>query len=164
MGPNGKSFLIGGVSEDPRSLIKSNSINIDRPLLYVMPSKIKKTGSYINAEIIDKDTISIGLLYEVENIGDKMAINISQEGEASHGKSLKQSDKTYFNLSIKMEKKTDDKQSPQELINEIEKQDYALTSGCAFVYFRESDKKEFMTKVIYKIGKNNAQLIKCEIR
>ncbi len=159
---DGKSLIMASASEDPHTLIKNNALNKNRPFLFVRPSKFRKTGAYFKPEIMNDETVEIEISYEVGNIGDMEAINISEGGGTSYNKSLKPGEKIYFKPKIDLMKKGD--QSPHDLINNLVKKDYALESRQTIIYFQKSENKEYMTRVTYRIGKDKVQLVKYEIK
>jgi len=161
---DGKSLIIGSASEDPHTLIKNNALNKNRPFLFVRPSKFRKTGAYFKPEIMSDQTMEIEISYEVENIGDMEAINISEGGGTSYNKSLKSGERIYFKPKITVMKKGGHKQSPHDLISNLGKEDYALESKQTIIYFQKSENREYMTRVTYRIGKNKVELVKYEIK
>ena len=164
LGDDRQGLTITGVPEDPRTLIKQNYLNVKRPLLYVSPSKLRKTETYLNPEIVNDDTVNIEICYEVENIGDVAATNISEVGSTPWNQSLKPGEKIYLRPGVTLIRKSGDKYSPHKLLSDIDKQDYFIEHGDAVLYFQEPGNKEYMARFIYRIGKNNVQLIKYEVK
>ena len=159
-----KGLTITGIPEDPRTLIKQNYLNANRPLLYVRPSRLKKPGTYLNPEIVNDDTVNIEIKYEVENVGDMEAVNISEVGGTPYNKPLKPGEKIYLNSGVTLINKSGHRQSPQELISNMDKQDHVIEHKDTVIYFQESGSKEYMVRFAYRIGKNNVQLIKYEMK
>jgi hypothetical protein len=57
-----------------------------------------------------------------------------------------------------------DKQSPQGLIRDMDKQDYIIEHMDTIFYFQGPGKKEYMARFAYRIGKDNVKLIKYEVK
>jgi hypothetical protein len=159
-----KGLTYGGIPEDPRAVIKQNYLNVNRPLLYVSPSKLEETGTYLSFEIIDEDTINIKIRYEIENVGDMEAINVSEPAGTPYNKPLKPGEKIYFYPKLALTNTSGPKESPQDLTGDLDKPDFVVEQMRNVFYFQESGNKEYIARFVYRIWKNKFQLIKYETK
>lgn len=118
----------------------------------------------VDAQIVSEDTVSIGFRYEVENIGSTEAINVSEIGGDPYNRSLKPGQKIYLNKEVTLMRNRGDKMLPQTLIKDFDKQDYILEHMDTVFYFQEFSNKEFMSRFVYRIGKDKVKLIKYEVK
>ena len=156
----------GTLPEDPRTAIKEYYAKAKRPLLYVRPVKLEETGTYVGKlEIVGADTLKANIKYEVENIGDVEAVNVSEVGGMSYDKALKTGEKIYLNIPIFLKNGSIHDRSMQDMLRDMEKQGYVINikNEVTICYFQESVNREYRATVAYKIEKNNVSLIKIQL-
>jgi hypothetical protein len=159
-----KGLSVDAIPEDPRTSIKQNYLNENRPLLYIRPLQLKDTGTYLSPDIIDDHTVDIKMRYEIENIGVTEAIKISGREGTIYDKPLKPGEKIYLYPKMTLQNKIGHKQSPQDLVDNMNKEGYFIEHGETVLYFQESVNKEYLARFVYRIGPDKVQLIKYEIK
>lgn len=115
-------------------------------------------------ETVSADTLKANIKYEVENIGDAEAVNVSGIDGERHNKVLKAGEKFYINIKVTLKNESSHHLSMQDMLRDMEKQQYVIEHGATVFYFQESANKEYRTTSIYKIEGNNVQLIKIETK
>jgi hypothetical protein len=158
LGEDGKSYAMADASADPLTLIQREKLDKNRPFLYVMPWRFNKTGNYINPEVITDDLLNVELQFQVENIGDKEATDISFTDGEPYTKPLRPGEKIYYKNQVTLERKAGAK--AQELI----KKERYLTYGTTVAYRPESGNKGYITRFLYEIGEDEVRLIKYEVQ
>lgn len=155
---------VAAIPEDPQTAIKQNYLNENRPLLYIRPLQLKDTGTYLSPDIVDDHTVDIKIRYEIENIGVTEAINISGREGTIYNKPLKPGEKIYVYPKMTLRNKIGHKQSPQDLVGNINKEGYYIEHGETVLYFQESANKEYFARFVYRIWPDKVQLMKYEIK
>jgi hypothetical protein len=160
----GKALTITGIPEDPLAIIRQSYANDNRPLLYIKPAKMKETGTYLYAKIVNHATANIAFRYEVENVGDLNAVKVSREGETPYAEPLAPGSKIYLNIEYPVMEKDGRQRTAEDILSDIDNsKDLFLEHHGTVFYYQESRDEVHVAKFVYRIRKDSVQLIRYEM-